>query len=257
MGAFALIIRIMWADVVDLRDFYETEMGQVAHRMVSRGLRQLWPDLTGKSLVGLGFAPPYLTPFVGEAERVAAFMPAQQGVLHWPADAPGGACLVEETALPLPDASVDRLLLVHGLESSEALRAMMEEIWRVLAGDGRLLVVTPNRRGLWSRSDRSPFGWGQPYGLQQLNGLLRGYGFVPTASARVLYIPPVRSGKLLLSAETWENLGARWFTRFSGVVLAEARKQVWAPSSLRSTRSRRPVVVPVPNPAPLRRSRGV
>lgn len=243
----------MWADVVDLRDFYETEMGQIAEAMVRRSIRGLWPDLSKCRVAGLGYAVPYLEQFREESAQVMALMPAQQGVLHWPAEGPGAVALVEETALPLPDSSVDRLLLVHGLESSEALRALMEEIWRVLAGDGRLLVVAPNRRGVWSRSDSSPFGWGQPYGLQQLNRLLRGYGFVPTASDRALYLPPIRSRTLMKSAEAWERLGARWLTRFSGVVLAEARKQVWAASTVRPARSRRPVVVPIPNAAPARR----
>ncbi len=244
----------MWADVVDLRDFYETEMGRIAEAMVRRSLRELWPDLSGCRLAGLGYAVPYLEQFRPEAAQVMALMPAQQGVLHWPPEGPSAVTLVEETALPLPDSSVDRLLLVHGLESSEALRAMMEEIWRVLAGDGRLLIVAPNRRGLWSRSDSSPFGWGQPYGLQQLNRMLRGYGFVPTASARALYMPPLKSRTLMRRADTWERLGARWFNRFSGVVLAEARKQVWAASTIRPARSRRPVVVPIPRVAPVRRS---
>lgn len=239
----------MWADVVDLRDFYETEMGQVARQMVARAMRTLWSDVSGDKVLGLGYATPYLSQFQGEAEQVFAFMPAQQGVVHWPPDGVNAVALVEEHALPLPDASVDRLLVMHGLESTEALRGLMEEVWRVLSGDGRLLIVAPNRRGVWSRSDRSPFGWGQPYGLQQLNKLLRGYGFLPTNSARALYLPPTRSKTLLKSAAAWERAGARWFPRFSGVVLAEARKQVWAASALRPARSRRPVVVPLPQTA--------
>ena len=237
----------MWADVVDLRDFYETDLGQAARQMVHDAVIGLWPDVKGDQILGLGYAVPYLESLREQADRVMAFMPAQQGVLHWPEQGPNAVCLVEETSLPLPDSSVDRILLVHGLESSEALRGMMEEVWRVLTGDGRLLVVAPNRRGIWCRSDRSPFGWGQPYGLQQLNRLLRGYGFVPCNSARALYLPPVRSSALLRSAAAWEAAGARWFPRFSGVVLAEARKQVWAASASKSARARgrRPVVVPV------------
>ena len=30
---------------------------------------------------------------------------------------------------------------------------MMRELWRVLADGGRMIVVAPNRRGLWARFD--------------------------------------------------------------------------------------------------------
>src|SRR3546814_5372441 len=123
--------------------------------MVRRAVRSVWPDVTGQRLVGLGFAAPYLRQFMGEAERVLAFMPASQGVMHWPPDGAGLVSLVEETDLPLPDYSVDRVLLAHGLENADSLRGLLREIWRVLTGDGRLLVVVPNRRGIRSEEHTS------------------------------------------------------------------------------------------------------
>jgi SAM-dependent methyltransferase len=238
----------MWSDVVDLKDFYESHLGQVAQHTIRRALRSIWPNLRGQSLLGLGFATPYLRQFRGEAERVIACMPAGQGVLHWPREGPGAVTLAEETLLPLPDYSVDRVLLVHGLESSEYLRGMLHEIWRVLTGDGRLLVVVPNRRGIWARFDRTPFGWGHPYSRPQLSRLLRDNLFTPTVSERALYVPPTRWRWLLRSSVAWERLGRRWFPTFSGVILVEAGKQLYAASPVREQpRRSRPVVVPLPN----------
>ena len=248
----------MWSDVVDLRDFYETRLGQVMRRMVRREVRALWPEVRGQRLLGLGYATPYLRPFVGEAERVIAFMPASKGVLHWPPRGPGRSALVEEGELPLPDFSVDRVLLVHGLESSEVQRDMLREIWRVLTGDGRLLVVAPNRRGIWARLERTPLGWGQPYTTAQLSRPLRDNMFTPTRSSRALYIPPVRSRALLRSAPAWERIGASWFPRFAGVVMIEAGKQLYAASpQAERKRFRRPIVVPFPGAArPVSRTGG-
>ena len=48
----------MWQDVVDLRDFYETQLGQMARRMIRRGVRALWPDVRGQRVLGLGYATP-------------------------------------------------------------------------------------------------------------------------------------------------------------------------------------------------------
>ena len=241
----------MYTDVVDLRDFYETRLGQVARHMIRRSIRTMWGDLGGLSLLGLGYATPYLRQFRGEAERVIALMPASQGVIHWPPEGPWAVALGEETELPLPDYSVDRVLLVHGLESSEALSALLGEIWRVLTGDGRLLVVVPNRRGIWAQVERTPFGSGHPYSKPQLSKLLRANMFTPTRSAGALFVPPTRSRWLLRSAAAWERIGTRWFPRFAGVELVEAGKQLYSPSmaAQKATRRRRPVVVALPQVA--------
>lgn len=241
----------MHTDVVDLRDFYETRLGQVARHMIRRGIRAMWPDVTGMSLLGLGYATPYMRQFRGEAQRVVAFMPASQGVLHWPVEGPSAVALNEETELPLPDYSVDRVLLVHGLESSQALAVLLGEIWRVLTGDGRLLAVVPNRRGIWAQVERTPFGTGHPYSKPQLSKLLRTNMFTPTRSAGALFVPPTRSRALLRSAAAWERIGSRWFPRFAGVELVEAGKQLYSPSmaAQKTVRRRRPVVVALPQVA--------
>lgn len=240
----------MYHDVVDLRDFYETQLGEIARRVLRRAIRSIWPDLRGQRVLGLGYATPYLRQFRPEAERVLAFMPASQGVMHWPPDGPGVTALVDEMELPLPDVSVDRVLLVHGIEHAIYQRDLLREIWRVLSGNGRLLVIAPNRRGIWARLDRTPLGWGHPYSQAQLSRLLRDNMFTPTRSARALYLPPTRSRALLRSAPAWERMGNRFFPTFSGVVMLEAGKQLYAPTAQPARpRLRRPLVVPFPKPA--------
>ena len=240
----------MWHDVVDLRDFYETQLGAMARRMIRRGVRSMWPDVKGQRILGLGYATPYLRQFLTEAERTLAFMPASKGVLHWPSEGRGLTALVDEAELPLPDLSVDRVLLVHGLESSEYQRDMLREAWRVLTGEGRLLIVAPNRGGIWARLERTPLGWGQPYSAAQLSRLLRDNMFTPTRSSRALYIPPLRTRALLRSAPAWERIGSRWFPTFGGVVLVEAGKQLYASNlQVERKRFRRPIVVSFRRPA--------
>ena len=48
------------------------------------------------------------------------------------------------------------------LEWSEKPRDLLRELWRVLAPNGRLLLVVPNRRGLWARVDTTPVRLWQP-----------------------------------------------------------------------------------------------
>jgi len=240
----------MYVDVVDLRDFYLSRLGQVARRMIRRRMRLIWPDVAGTRVLGLGYATPYLRPFRDEAERVVAAMPASQGVLAWPAEGPNAVALVEESELPFQDYSIDRVLLVHGLEYSEQVRPLLKEIWRVMAGGGRLLVVAPNRRGIWARIDRTPFGQGHPYTPAQLSRVLRGADFTPETVSAALFVPPTASRMMLRSATAIERVGERWFTTFAGVAVVEATKQIYAKPALKRKDSRRRVYVPVAHGAP-------
>jgi hypothetical protein len=124
---------------------------------------------------------------------------------------------------------------------------MLKEIWRVLAGGGRLLIVVPNRRGIWARLDRTPFGSGRPYTMSQLSQLLRDEQFTPVRSDAALFIPPAKSRVMLRSAPAWERIGRRWFPTFAGVLLVEATKQIYAkPAAIRTPR-RRLVYAPAPH----------
>jgi SAM-dependent methyltransferase len=238
----------MYSDVVDLRDFYATSLGQVACRMIRRRIRLIWPDLSGMRLVALGYAVPYLRPFRDEAERVVAVMPALQGVLPWPPDGKNLVALGDEGELPFEDSSIDRVLLIHAVECSEEVRPLLKEVWRVLTGSGRVLVVVPNRRGIWARLDRTPFGHGHPYTPAQLSRLLREEMFTPVQSGAALYIPPAQRRMMLRSAPAWEKLGERWFTRFAGVAMIEAGKQIYARPVAKAKKRRRHVYVPVAQP---------
>ncbi|HEV2265591.1 MAG TPA: methyltransferase domain-containing protein [Stellaceae bacterium] len=242
----------MFIDVVDLRDFYERRLGGIARQMIRRRIGVLWPDVKGLNVLGLGYATPYLRPLLPDAERVVALMPAPQGVLPWPRDAPNRAALSEESELPLANFSMDRVLLVHCLEFSEQVRPLLREVWRVLAAGGRLIVVVPNRRGIWARFDHTPFGQGNPYTTGQLSHLLRDEGFTPERGAGALFVPPTASRFLLRSATVCERLGERWFGTFAGVVVVEATKQIYAAKpAVERLKQRRRVLLPMPGtPSP-------
>jgi SAM-dependent methyltransferase len=224
-------IEVMYNDVVDLRDFYGTPLGHAAQRIVRRYIRSAWPNVGGMSVAGIGYPVPYLRRFKDEAERVVALMPAQQGVMRWPADGENVVSLAPEDDLPLPDVSMDRVLMIHALECSEQLRKLLREVWRVLAEGGRVLIVVPNRRGIWARMDHTPFGHGHPYTPGQVSRLLRDNLFQPEQSVAGLFVPPTRSRMALASAPAVEKIGARWFQTFGGLLFVEAQKQIYAGSA--------------------------
>ncbi len=237
-------------DVVDLRSFYAEPLGRIAQRFVARIVRDWWPDATGMAVLGLGYGVPYLPPFGDGALRNLAMMPAEQGVLHWPAAALTSTALVEADALPLPDGCIDRLLMVHLLEVSEHPRDVLAESWRVLAPGGRMIAVTPNRRGWWARADSTPFGQGQPYSRGQLNALLREALFSPERFDEALYVPPIRWRALWRLAGTFEACGSRLALPGAGLHVVEASKQLYRPVPLRrAVRRRAPALEPALAPA--------
>ncbi|MQP64173.1 methyltransferase domain-containing protein [Niveispirillum sp. SYP-B3756] len=238
----------MYSDVLDLRDFYQGSTGQMVRRLIRRRIRALWPDVNGLRVLGIGYATPYLGMFKEEAERVMAVMPASQGVIGWPPAGPGRVTLADEAELPFPDMSIDRVLLIHGLECTEELRPLMRELWRILAGGGRLITVAPNRRGIWARSDRTPFGMGSPFSPSQLKRTLQANMFVPEREDYALFLPPTESRFLLASAGAVEELGRRWFRAFAGVHMIEASKQIYASAARAKQKERHRLLSPAAQP---------
>ena len=233
----------MQPDVTDLRQFYQTGLGAVARDGIGPRLRDAWPDTRGMTVLGLGYATPFLAPFRAEAGRVLALMPAAQGVVRWPGQGSGLVALALETEIPLPDESVDRVLLIHALENTEYVREMLREVWRIMPSSGRLIVVVPNRRGIWARLERTPFGHGHPYSPPQLVGLLRETMFSPIATNTCLFMPPLKSRLIQRSARALENMG-RVGLGVGGVLVAEAAKQIYAISSTPARARKRAVAAP-------------
>ncbi len=237
----------MYLDVVDLKAFYGGTLGDLARRRIAARLAEIWPAADGERLLGLGYATPYLEPYRDAAERALAFMPAAQGVVNWPNGGASASALILDDYLPLPDASIDRVLVAHSLENTDSPGELLREVWRVLAPGGRLLIIAPNRRGMWSRVETTPFGYGRPFSRGQLTALLRESLFVPTNWAMALHMPPAARNWLVRSSNIWEQMGNRLWPAFAGVIVVEASKQLYQgvpAGKRRGLRALRPVLIP-------------
>ncbi|MBK5934628.1 methyltransferase domain-containing protein [Rhodovulum imhoffii] len=231
----------MHLDVCDLRDFYyRTNLGRVAQRAIRAQVCDLWPEAKGQTVAGFGFAVPLLRPFLAESRRVIGMMPGQQGVMPWPAGQDNVSVLCEETAWPVEDGLVDKLVMLHGLETSENPAAVLEEAARVLGPGGRALFIVPNRSGLWARRDRTPFGFGRPYSPGQLEAQLAHHGFEVQASRAALFSPPSDRRFWLRAAKMLEGTGRRMAGAYAGgVLITEATKRLYRPTG-RTVQEARP-----------------
>lgn len=237
-------------DVVDLKEFYASRLGHATRRIIVSRLRSRLRGLKGARVLGLGYCTPYLDSLVGEGCNVMAMMPARQGVVHWPAEGNSASALVDEACLPVADGSMDFVLVAHGLELSDQLPDMLRELWRVLAPQGRAVFIVPNRRGLWARFDHTPFGHGRPFSRGQLTTLLRNAQFSPAGWTSMLFMPPSTRSFMVGSATLFERMGSWVGPGFSGLIMVEAIKQVYAVSGTKQKRqlipSLRPSIIPQP-----------
>jgi len=237
-------------DAQNLRDFYGSPLGDLARRLIGRIVRARWLGAAGLTVAALGYGSPYLDRFRDTAARCLALMPAEQGATIWPERQRCAVALVHADMLPLPDNSVDRLLVAHALEAAERPGHLLEEVWRVVAPEGRLLVIVPSRRGVWARADGTPFGHGLPYSRTQLRDLLHGAVFSPVFWGEALFAPPIDRRYVIRSAPTMERLGAALSLPFAGVHVVEAIKQVHRPVGVVAVpRVRRAVVIPALAPS--------
>lgn len=223
----------MHLDATRLRDFYYgTALGKLAQKRLQLALRDIWPSVAGLSVGGFGFAAPLMRPLRREAARVMTLMPAEQGAMQWPREGPNVSVLCEEYQWPVRTGQLDRLLLAHGLEAAERPSRLLDECWRVLAPEGRLLVLAPNRSGLWARRDGTPFGYGRPYSMEQIEQQLAASGFGVESAEGALFFPPSTRRYWLRAANVAERIGKRLdLRRLAGVLCVEAVKRVPAPRS--------------------------
>jgi SAM-dependent methyltransferase len=221
-------------DATELDRFYRTRQGRTARRMIARRISALWPDARGLDVLGLGFASPYLAAFQAEARRCVAFMPSEQGAIV-PSAKGVPTALGDEVRLPFTEAMFDRILLVHALEEAEALPALLREIWRVMAPEGRVMLVTASRTGVWALSDKTPFGHGRPFTRSQISRLLEDALLEATAWSCALYAPPWGWTTHRRIASVWEEIGEYAWPGLGGVILAEAVKRTGAALPARRT----------------------
>ena len=215
-----------------LEQFYASPLGGAARDMAARRLASLWPDLAGQNVLGYGYAWPYLAPYEPETNRMILAMPEAQGAIAHEGKRGISTVLTQGQALPFSDASFDRVLAIHAIEEAETPSATLSELYRVLAPEGRIVIICANRAGMWARAEGLPFGAGRPYSRRQLKAALKAAQFTPTVGANALYIPPVRAFTRPSLLNGAERFGETVWPRFSGLVLVEAIKRLYAPSDI-------------------------
>lgn len=214
------------------KTFYQSKTGRVVRRILRRRIAELWPDMQGLDCAGFGYAPPYLGAFEETAGRCIAFMNADNGGHHWPS--PEGAlnktAVIDPQMVPVGAERFDRIIMVHHLEYIQKLKDNLEEAWHILRPHGRMIIIVPNRHGLWAHADWSPFGNGMPFSLSQILYYLKGCGFTLETTQEALFMPPSRRGLPVRFAGLFEQTLRYCLPIVSGVHVIEVSKQIYRPT---------------------------
>ncbi len=215
-------------DIIQLKQFYATRLGERVTDLIGDALVRLWPSAAGDAMLVIGFATPYMGNYIDSASPLILCMPAEQGAAAWPHNKPNHVVLTHDAELPLQNNSVNRVLLIHSVEHSEHLNAMMEEVWRVLTPGGRVLAVVPNRVSMWVGSPHTPFGSGRPFNVLQLRSLFTTHQFTVTRVSHALFTPPFLLKLSKRFGSKLEKLGRICWWFMGGVLMVEAEKQLYA-----------------------------
>lgn len=211
----------MSIDIVDLETFYASPLG---HRVVEE-LRQIMAHETIKDTAGC-FGVGFTRPFLGD--QVPTLMPAQQGTMV----GSGTAILVDERALPFRDNQLDQIIACHFLEHCTDPVEAVSELYRVLVPEGRLHLIVANRRGIWSRRERTPFGVGRPYSRGQIRRLAQQIGFMPVGWRSALYFLPSNSQPARMIGPVLDRFGRHLWPELAGVHIVTCIKRVPAPTRM-------------------------
>jgi len=219
---------MLYPTAYDLKSFFNSFTGRIIRGIIRDRLIELWPTEKKLRYVGLGYAMPYMRPYMEQSERVFCIMPPSLGVHQWPERDKNLVCLGDDHALTLETNSVDRIIVTHHLEYLDNPENAFNEMYRVLKSTGKIIIVVPNRMGLWTRADWCPLGQGKPYSARQVETFLKDNMFVHERTCQALFTPAFQSTFWLRGARVFEKIGKVLYPALGGVHVIEASKQLYA-----------------------------
>ncbi|MBL8288770.1 MAG: class I SAM-dependent methyltransferase [Rubrivivax sp.] len=178
--------------------------------------------------------------------RLSPVLPLPPRVASEPAATTAGASApalhCEFDALPLPDASIDLVVLPHSLELARDPHQTLREVERVLVPDGRVVVVGFNPTSLWGLRQRlggarRSIGLGRGRGLflpaagdfigyWRARDWLRLLGFEVEGGRFGCWRPPLASERWLQRFAWMDRIGDRWWPVLGAVYMICAVKRV-------------------------------
>lgn len=218
----------MRPDIVNLREFYSSQLGRRVKGVLRRAVRRHWQLKPEEPIIGIGYATPILQALERGGKPAIALMPSAMGAIYWPVHGSNRSVLGDTLRPPFAPNSLRRILVVHGLEFEEKPEELLAIAWELLAPGGSICLIIPNRHGLWARMGRTPFTQGKTTTASTIKAQLASAKFTLRGSSAALFSPP--SAHPLWHILTWplEWLGRALCPMIGGVWVLDAEKQIYA-----------------------------
>lgn len=240
----------MKVNLSKIGSFYKTSLGQYVFQRLSLLLPPLITSAGQKQKTCIASAGAF--PYVSAMQDMKRLsLQSFNDQTSWPEQGDGYYILAERSHWPYRAEEADYVLMVHDLEFAEEPEVFLREAWRVLKGEGRLVVVFPNRSGKWARYDNTPFGLGYPYTLEQMDKLLSSAHFSIDKIDRCLFTAPAIPQSLVMGLvyNLLEKIGLYCLLQ-PGVYVVCASKHIYAPTrGLGATAAERAKQALFPQPA--------
>jgi SAM-dependent methyltransferase len=210
--------------------FYKSDLGKQAYRAVSSCLQSLLDSAGTKQKTCVASAASFAyMPQLEEMKRLALQVFHEQD--SWPIEGKGHYIVADRYHWPYRAEESDFIVMIHDLEFAEEPEQYLREAWRVLKGEGRLIIAFPNRSGKWARYDNTPFGLGYPHTLDQMEKLLAGAHFAIDKIDQCLFHPPANPQSYIgrIWREIIEKVGLYCLFQ-PGIYVICASKHIYAPT---------------------------
>ena len=240
----------MHLDLNKIERFYQTDIGAYAAPRLRDVIQKLLSSNGGydRHTVIASASAFLFSEILDGADRYCLHSHHEQG--YYPGNSEGHYIVCDREALPFRAESVDCAIVFHDIELSENPEVYLREIWRVLKGEGQLIIVFPNRAGKWARFDNTPFGRGYPYSFHQMKNLLSKTHFAVEEVDGALYFPPYPPKTNIARLYRWcvDKVG-KYCLFEPGVIALSACKHVYAPTrGLGATAAEKAAQVLFPSP---------
>ena len=227
----------MFNDFYKLEKFYYLRLGRYCAKHISTQLRDFLSNSKNLEVLGVGYTLPFLRKNISHIKKIFFFMPYEYN--SHIQNVKTNTSFVDINNLPVQDLYFDRIIIAHTLEYSLNVEKFLYEIWRILNGEGKVLFIIPNRIGFWAREENNPFGHGQPYSKTQILNLLKDNNFEIKSIKYALFAPPTYNKFILKYFDTIEKFFINWLFAFGGVVIVEAKKQIYGIQNTKSLKKKK------------------
>ncbi|MBQ4874712.1 MAG: methyltransferase domain-containing protein [Rickettsiaceae bacterium H1] len=125
----------MWINISLIQKFYETETGKRFNQEIKKSLVEYLND---KLTLCIGY---------NQLEKIKTIIPAKQGLVK-------GTVSAHENMLPIAKKSVDVVIIIHTIEHGNQEKPLLQEIYRILRPNGKVIFIFPNLYANISQCDQ-------------------------------------------------------------------------------------------------------